>query len=64
MTSAFVLPAIHFTITQPTAVWAFFVTLSLIALECALVAKSKGQPQAVPVSTRRRAVVLPQRRPH
>ncbi len=39
MTSAYLLPTVHLAITR-TAVWAFFVALSLITIECIVIARS------------------------
>lgn len=63
MTSAYLLPTVHLAITR-NAVWAFLVALSLIAIECIVIARSNRQPKPVRVPRPRRLFPLPQRHPH
>jgi len=62
MKSAYLLPTVHIALTH-SVVWAFFVALSLLAIECVVIARSNRQPRR---ATRRcrQSFVLPQRHPH
>ena len=44
MTPACLLPTVHVEIT-PSLVWAFFVALSLIVIECMILARSNPSPR-------------------
>ena len=49
MKSAYLLPTVHIALTH-SVVWAFFVALSLLAIECVVIARSNRQPRrATPV---------------
>lgn len=63
MTAAYLLPTVHLAINS-TAVWAFFVALSLITVQCILLARSNRQSQPLRVRRPGRPFPLPQRHPH
>lgn len=62
MKSAYLLPTVHAALTQ-SVVWAFFVVLSLLAIEYVVIARSNRQPRRA-TSRSRQSSVLPQRGPH